>query len=60
MLDITYKEGAKEGKMKRDLWNAVHNCIKCNALMKKKALVVEGVNVRGWECIKCKDIVLHP
>ena len=46
--------------MKRDLWDAVHKCTKCNSLMKKKNLVVEGINVRGWECVKCKDAVLHP
>ena len=46
--------------MKRDLWNAVHKCTKCNSSMKKKNLVVEGTNVRGWECVKCKDAVLHP
>ena len=46
--------------MKRDLWDAKHKCTKCYSLMKKKNLVVEGVNVRGWECTKCKDTVLHP
>lgn len=46
--------------MKRDLWDAEHRCTKCNSLMKKKNLTVEGVNVRGWECLKCKDTVLHP
>ena len=45
--------------MKRDLWNAEHKCTKCNSSMKKKNLVVEGTDVRGWECIKCKDTVLH-
>ena len=46
--------------MKRDLWNAAHKCTKCNSSMRKKNLVVEGTNVRGWECVKCKDTVLHP
>ncbi len=46
--------------MKRDLWDAVHKCTKCSSLMKKRNLVVESINVRGWECIKCKDTVLHP
>ena len=46
--------------MKRDLWNAAHKCTRCNSPMRKKNLVVEGINVRGWECIKCKDAVLHP
>ena len=46
--------------MKRDLWNAMHKCIKCNDIMKKKELVVEGIKVRGWECTKCNETVLHP
>ena len=46
--------------MKRNLWNAVHKCTKCNSSMSKKTLVVEGIKVRGWECSKCKDTVLHP
>ena len=46
--------------MKRDLWDAVHKCTKCNSSMRKKSLVVEGTNIRGWECVKCKDTVLHP
>ncbi|MBI2173214.1 MAG: AbrB/MazE/SpoVT family DNA-binding domain-containing protein [Candidatus Aenigmarchaeota archaeon] len=28
--------------------------------MKKKTLVIEGIDARGWECTKCKDMVLHP
>src|SRR3989338_11496766 len=47
-------------KMERDLWNATHTCTRCNSLMKKKNLIIEGVSVRGWECLKCKDTVLHP
>jgi len=46
--------------MERDLWNATHTCTRCNSLMKKKNLIIEGVSVRGWECMKCKDTVLHP
>ena len=45
--------------MKRDLWDAEHKCTNCNTLMKKKQLLVEGVNIRGWECSKCKETVLH-
>ena len=46
--------------MKRDIWNAVHQCIKCDKIMKKNIFTIEGVNVRGWECHKCKEAVLHP
>lgn len=46
--------------MKRDLWNAEHKCINCDVVMKKKKLVVEKISVRGWECPKCKETVLHP
>ena len=46
--------------MKRDLWNAVHRCTKCEENMKKKIFMVEGVEVRGWECSICKGTVLHP
>lgn len=46
--------------MKRDLWDAEHKCTKCNSLMKKKNFTIEGTNVRGWECVKCKDAVIHP
>lgn len=46
--------------MKRELWNAEHKCTNCNIIMKKKKLVVEGIDVRGWECPKCKETVLHP
>jgi hypothetical protein len=28
--------------------------------MKKKRLGIEGRDARGWECTKCKDMVLHP
>lgn len=47
-------------KIKRNLWNATHKCLKCNDLMKKKNLVIEGTTLRAWECSKCKDTVLHP
>ena len=46
--------------MKRDLWNAVHRCAKCEENMKKKIFKIEGVEVRGWECSRCKEAVLHP
>lgn len=46
--------------MKRDIWNAVHQCIKCNKSMKKNVFTIEGVRVRGWECLACKEAVLHP
>ena len=56
-----YLQKAKEEeKMKRDLWNAVHRCTKCEENMKKKIFMVEGVEIRGWECSKCKEAVLHP
>ncbi len=45
--------------MKRDLWNAVHRCTKCVETMKKKIFMIEGVEVRGWECSRCKETVLH-
>ena len=46
--------------MKRDIWNAVHKCTKCNEVMKKNVFMVGGVSVRGWECHKCRESVLHP
>lgn len=46
--------------MKRDLWDAVHKCTKCNVVMKRKDMIVEGEKVRGWECVKCDETVLHP
>lgn len=46
--------------MKRDLWDAEHTCTKCNIPMKKKQMTIEGVQIRAWECKKCKEIVLHP
>lgn len=46
--------------MKHDLWNAVHKCTNCSQIMKKKELIVEGIRVRGWECPKCSETVLHP
>ena len=46
--------------MKRDLWDAKHKCTKCNEIMKKRELVVESIKVRGWECPRCKEAVLHP
>ena len=46
--------------MKRDLWGAAHECTRCSSPMRKTHFVVEGLKVRGWECSKCKDAVLHP
>jgi len=46
--------------MKYDLWNAIHKCTKCNAVMKKKKLIIEDISIRGWECAQCKEAVLHP
>ena len=46
--------------MKRDLWYAQHKCTNCNSIMHRKTLVIEGLNIRGWECVKCKETVLHP
>ncbi len=46
--------------MKRDLWDAEHNCTKCNSVMKRERMTIEGVQIRAWECKKCKEIVLHP
>lgn len=46
--------------MTRDLWNAVHRCLKCNLVMKRKQFSIEGANVRGWECVKCNETSLHP
>ena len=46
--------------MKRDLWDAIHKCSKCDAVMKRKEMTIEGEKVRGWECAKCDETVLHP
>jgi len=46
--------------MKREIWEAEHKCIHCNNLMNKKKFIIEGITVRGWECDKCKETVLHP
>ncbi|MBI4018548.1 MAG: hypothetical protein HY368_02975 [Candidatus Aenigmarchaeota archaeon] len=46
--------------MKRDLWDAEHRCTKCNSVMKRKKMTIEGMEIRSWECRKCKEIVLHP
>ena len=45
--------------MKRDLWDAEHKCTKCDIVMKKKEIIIEGIKVRGWECPKCNETVLH-
>lgn len=46
--------------MKKDLWDAIHQCTTCSKEMKKKMFKMEGINIRGWECPQCKDSVLHP
>ena len=46
--------------MKRNLWNATHRCLKCDRAMRKKYLIVDGTKLRGWECKKCDETVLHP
>ncbi|HLC77344.1 MAG TPA: hypothetical protein VJH04_04030 [archaeon] len=45
--------------MKRDLWEAEHTCI-CGGRMKREKMPMEGLEVRAWKCVKCKEIVLHP
>ncbi len=45
--------------MKRDLWDAEHTS-QCGAVMKKKIFKFDGVKVRGWQCNKCDEGVLHP
>jgi len=45
---------------KYDPWNAEHTCHECNVKMKRKKLKIEGMSVRGWECKKCGETVLHP
>ena len=45
--------------MKRDLWQAKHKSM-CGAVMEKKIFNFEGTRVRGWECNKCNESVLHP
>ena len=46
--------------MEHNLWEAEHKCLNCNKIMEKKELIIEGVKVRGWECNKCNETVLHP
>lgn len=45
--------------MKRDLWEAKHKSV-CGTVMKKKTFALDGIKVRGWECPKCDESVLHP
>ena len=47
-------------KMAREIGDAEHNCTNCNLVMKKKEFMIEGMRVRGWECGKCGETVLHP
>ena len=46
--------------MKRGLWNAEHKCTKCDIVMKKRKMVIEGFEARSWQCRRCKEIILHP
>ena len=46
--------------MKRNLWEAAHTCTKFGHKMKRKTLTIEKSNVRGWECVKCDEVILHP
>ena len=46
--------------MKHNLLAAIHKCTNCNVVMKRKMFVIEGINIRGWECPECKKSVLHP
>ncbi|MBI2584061.1 MAG: AbrB/MazE/SpoVT family DNA-binding domain-containing protein [Candidatus Aenigmarchaeota archaeon] len=42
----------------RDMWDAEHTCT-CGEKMHKKKFVLEGIEVRGWECRKCGEADLH-
>jgi len=44
----------------RDLWGAEHICTKCDSVMKKDIMTIEGMKVRTWKCGKCRETVLHP
>lgn len=46
--------------MKRDLWDAEHTCTECGGAMKRKTMAMEGMQIRSWQCPRCKEIVLHP
>ncbi len=46
--------------MKRDLWEAEHLCINCDAKMETTKLMIQGTPVRAWQCKKCKETVLYP
>ncbi|MFH0837362.1 MAG: hypothetical protein V1870_04490, partial [Candidatus Aenigmatarchaeota archaeon] len=45
--------------MKRDIWDAEHRCMKCNSLMRKKEMKIEGMQIRAWKCKQCDEIILH-
>ncbi|MCK4589599.1 MAG: AbrB/MazE/SpoVT family DNA-binding domain-containing protein [Nanoarchaeota archaeon] len=49
---------AKE-KIRKDTWQARHTCTHCEIPMEKKKIIIEGIEIRGWECSKCKETVLH-
>ncbi|MEK6964150.1 MAG: hypothetical protein AABX70_07005 [Nanoarchaeota archaeon] len=43
----------------RDIWKAERGC-ECGTWMKKKLFTLAGIKVRGWECPKCSESILHP
>lgn len=45
--------------MRRDIWKMDRGC-ECGTWMKKKLFTLAGVRVRGWECPKCGESILHP
>lgn len=32
----------------------------CNGLMEKITTTWKGIEVRGWKCIKCNEVLIHP
>ncbi len=44
---------------RRNLLDAGHACTHCNRTMEKKTFTVGGFTVRGWECPRCQESVLH-
>lgn len=45
--------------MKRDLWEAQHTCTHCYLAMEKTTFTIDGFTIRGWECSRCQESVLH-
>lgn len=45
--------------MNMDIWEAQHTCTRCKIIMKRRELLIEGMKVRGWECSRCAETVLH-